>query len=128
MIRLTDTETRILKNQPETGMGYQLVEGTQFDNKTKRGIAYNAELFFEENESRSVLKTLSYPQVLREATRSTGQFKSLRVLSRSEAPITLSERKAAVAKAAPAKEAPIEKTKENEVFKRFSAYKNDNRL
>ena len=128
MLKLSDAEIRMLKGQPETGMGYQLVVATQFDDKTKRGIAYNAELFFEENESRSVLKTLSYPQVLREATKSTGQFKSLSVLSRSAAPITLSERKMAVAKAAPAKEGKVEQTKEDEVFKRFSAYQNDNRV
>jgi hypothetical protein len=128
MLRLTTDETRVLKNQPETGMGYQLVEGTQFDDKKKVGIAYNAELFFEEGESRSVLRTLSYPKVLDLATKSTGQFKSLRVLSRSAAPISLSERRLAAAKAAPAKDGKVEQTKENEVFKRFSAYENDNRL
>ena len=131
MLKLTEAETSVLKNQPETGMGYQIVEATQYDNRIKRGIAYNAELFFEENESRSILRTLSYPRVLREATKSTGQFKALRVLSRSAAPVSLSERQTTIirsAKAAPAKEAPIEQTKEGEVFKRFSAYKDDNRL
>jgi hypothetical protein len=129
MLKLTDAETRALLNLPETGMGYQIVEGTQFDNKTRRGIAYNAELFFDEGESRSILWKLSYPRVLKEATKSAGQFKSLRVLSRSAAPITLTERKAAgTPRAAPAKEATPEKTKEGEVFKRFSAYENDNRV
>ncbi len=128
MLKLTDAETRVLKGQPETGMGYQLVEATQFDDKTKRGVVYNAELFFYEDESRSILRTLSYPQVLKEATKSTGQFRSLRVLSRSAAPITLTERKAAIAKGAPAKDAKVEQTKANEVFKRFSAYQNDSRV
>jgi hypothetical protein len=48
--------------------------------------------------------------------------RSRRILSRSAAPISLTERKAAVAKAGPAKEAPVEKTKADEVFKRFTAY------
>jgi hypothetical protein len=127
MLKLTDRETRVLLAQPETGMGYQIVEATQFDDKTRRGIAYNAELFFEEGESRSILRTLSYPWILREATKSTEQFKSFRVLSRSAAPITLTERKAA-GTTAPAKQAAPERTAEDEVFKRFSAYENDNRV
>lgn len=128
MLKLTTAETNTLKRLPESGMGYQLVEGTQYDNKIKRGIAYNGELFFEENESRSVLRTLSISRVLELATKSAGEFKSLRVLSRSEAPITLSERKMSGVKAGPAKDAPTEQTKEGEVFKRFSAFRNDNRL
>lgn len=128
MIKLAASDTNKLKHLPESGMGYQLVEGVEYDNTIKRGIAYNAELFFGENESRSVLKTLSYPQVLERATTSAGVFKSLRVLSRSEAPITLSEKRTAVSKAAPAKDAADEQTKEGEVFKRFSAFANDNRV
>src|SRR4051812_28402454 len=131
MVKLTAADTSTLKHLPESGMGYQLVEGTQYDDRIKRGIAYNGELFFEEHESRSILRTLSYPQVLKEAAQSTSQFKSLRVLSRSAAPITLTERQTTIirsAKAAPAKEGTTEQTKEGEVFKRFSAYKNDNRV
>jgi len=127
MLRLTDSETKMLLAQPETGMGYQIVEGTTRDDKKKRGIAYNAELFFEENESRSMLRTESYSKVLNLAAKSSGEFKSLQVLSRSTAPISLTERKAAIAKGGPAKDQPIEKTKAGEVFKRFSAYQNDNR-
>ena len=127
MLRLTDLETRTLLGQPETGMGYQIVEATTRDEKKKCGIVYNAELFFSDGESRSILRTPSYPNVLKLATRSVGEFKALQVLSRSAAPITLTERKAAVAEAGPAREAPIEKTKANDVFKRFSAYENDNR-
>ncbi|CAN5879814.1 hypothetical protein BH18ACI5_BH18ACI5_10600 [soil metagenome] len=93
MIRLTAAESRELIEQPESGMGYQLVEGKQFDNEIRPGIAYNGELFFDEHESRRVLRTLSYPQVLREATKSPGMFLSLRVMSRGAAPISLSERK-----------------------------------
>lgn len=128
MLKLTTAETNTLKQLPESGMGYQLVEGTQYDNKIRRGIAYNGELFLEENESRILLRTMSLSRVLELATKSTGVFKALRVLSRSEAPISLSERKTAVVKASTAKDAPTEQTKEGAVFKRFSAFKSDIRL
>ncbi len=40
MLKLNDSETRSLLAQPETGMGYQLVEVTLQDNETPQGIAY----------------------------------------------------------------------------------------
>jgi hypothetical protein len=128
MLRLNEAETRALLLQPETGMGYQIVEATTHQDKVQRGIVYNAELFFGADESRSVLRTASYPNVLKLAKYSTGDFKFLRVLSRTDAPIQLTERKAALAKGKPAKDAPVEKTKAGDVFKRFSAYKNDLRV
>lgn len=132
-LRLTSSETRTLLGQPETGMGYQIVEATTRDDKKRLGIAFNAELFFYQDESRFELRAASYEKVLSEASASPGQFKALQVVSRRAAPITLTESKASLsraagAKAGPAKDAPVEKTKANEVFKRFSAYKNDNRL
>jgi hypothetical protein len=128
MLKLTAAETSTLVDQPESGMGYQFVEGVQYDNQIKRGIVYNAELFFEEQESRDILKSSSYARVLETAPESTGTFKSLRVLSRTEAPNAPSERQVTVAKGAPAKDASLEQTEEDEVFKRFSAVQNDNRL
>jgi len=57
MLRLTDSNTRALLAQPESGMGYQVVEATLSDNKTKRGVAYNAELLlFEEEPRRGPMK------------------------------------------------------------------------
>lgn len=119
--------------QPETGMGYQVVEATLRDNKTEQGIAYNAELLFLGNESQTILSRGPYPIVLRLADRSSGEIKALRVLTTRGGTTTLSS----VARAATptvkktatsAKEAPIEDTKADEVFKRFSAYENDRRV
>lgn len=129
MMKLTTADKRKLLQQPETGMGYQIVNATTQDNKTREGIVFNAELFFEGGESRAILKTAaSYSDVLKLASTPFWDFKEISVISRSEAPRTLSLRKEAFAKGGPAKTAPIEKTKANEVFKRFSAFANDNRV
>jgi hypothetical protein len=91
MVRLTDAEQRELLAQPESGMGYQIVETTTWDNKRKQGIAFNAELLFLEGESRTILLSSSHERMLREAKSSAGQFKALRVISRSIASFTLTE-------------------------------------
>jgi hypothetical protein len=65
MIKLTAADTRKLLQQPETGMGYQIVEATTHDGRTQEGIAVNAELFFYGGESRSILRTASYPNILK---------------------------------------------------------------
>lgn len=132
-VRLTDAEKKTLIRQPESGMGYQIVEATTRDDRRQQGIAFNAELFFPEGESRVILLSKSHERVLKEARSSEGQFKALRVVPRTAAPFSLTESRAAMTKSAdtkagPAKEALIEKTKEGEVFKRFSAYRNDSRL
>lgn len=113
-------------------MGYQLVEATLPDNKTRRGVAYNAELLLFEEEPRKVMLTASYASLLESARSGVGEIKALRVVPRAM-PTTLSAgvRESSAAyekKAGPAKNATPEKTKAGEVFKRFSAYKNDRRV
>lgn len=104
-------------------MGYQFVDATTKDGTIREGIVFNAELFFYGGESRSILREKRYADVLRTAQQAAaGEFKELRVLSRKAATVGL------VRKAGPASEAPIAKTGANEVFKRFSAFPNDNRL
>ena len=44
MIRLTASRTQELLSQPENGMGYQIVEVTNFAGRIEKGLAYNAEL------------------------------------------------------------------------------------
>ena len=131
MLKLNESETRDLLAQPETGMGYQAVEALLWDNKKQRGIAYNAELLFLGNEPQNFLRRDPYTTVLESAQSSGSKIKKLRVLPREtvahrssdiwDAPVMLKK------KATPAKDAPIEKTKSGEVFKRFSAYEDDKR-
>ena len=40
MLRLDQVQTATLLNEPESGMGYQLVEATLRDNKIETGVAY----------------------------------------------------------------------------------------
>jgi hypothetical protein len=132
MIRLEFSHTAKLLSQPESGMGYQIVEATLADNKTKRAIAFNAELLLFEEEPRSLMLTASYAALLESAKSSVGEIKSLRVIPRvatSTSPASIRESSGAYAqKKGPAKDAPEEKTKADEVFKRFSAYQNDRRV
>jgi hypothetical protein len=130
MLRLTDSNTRALLAEPESGMGYQVVEATLSDNKTKRGVAFNAELLLFEEEPRRIMSSTPYLKLLESARSASGEIKSLRVIARATV-TTLSAREpsgAAVQKAEPAKDGPKEKTKADEVFKRFSAYANDRRV
>lgn len=126
MLKLAASQTSDLLRQPESGMGYQVVEATLSDDKTKRGVAYNAELLlFEEAPHHVDLK------LLESARSAAGEIKALRVLPRATV-TTLSARESSGAavqkKAGPAKDGPKEKTKADEVFKRFSAYPNDRRV
>jgi hypothetical protein len=130
MLKLAASQISDLLRQPESGMGYQVVEATLFDSKTKRGVAYNAELLLFEEEPRRIMLSTPYLKLFESARSATGEIKSLRVISRTTV-TTLSAREpsgAAVQKAGPAKDGAKEKTKTNEVFKRFSAYPNDRRV
>src|SRR6266700_7231504 len=64
-------------------MGYQVVEATLSDNKTKRGVAYNAELLLFEEEPRRIMLSTPYLRLLESARSATGEIKSLRVISRA---------------------------------------------
>lgn len=132
MLKLNLTLQCLLLNQHESGMGYQIVEAITFDNKIKRGIAYNAELLLFEEEPRRMFRTATFAQLLDEAKISTGEIKSLNVVTNtaSASPaFALRESASNYGKrATPAKDAPVEKTKEKEVFKRFTAYENDHRI
>src|SRR4051812_22646333 len=125
MLRLSESQTRELLRQPETGMGYQEVEATLRNNTLEKGIVYNAELMFESTESRNILKLASYPIVLRTARSAGDEIKSLRVIRAREGLKSLSSTRDASGNvkkgAGPAKDATVEKTKADEVFKRFSA-------
>src|SRR5882672_11265789 len=98
MLKLAAADTRKLLQEPETGMGYQIVAATTKDGAIREGIAFNAELFFYGGESRSILREKHYADVLRTAQQSAvDEFKELRVLSRSTTRL--------VSKAGPANEA-----------------------
>jgi hypothetical protein len=130
MLRIDSGLRADLLDQPESGMGYQIVEATAFNGKIQRGLAYNAELLLFEEEPR-LTRASAFAQLLNEAKVSF-EIKSLRVVAQMASnSSTYALRETATRygrKAISAKEAPIEKTKEKEVFKRFTAYENDHRI
>jgi hypothetical protein len=114
MFRLSVTQKASLISQPETGMGFQTVEATTFDNQTKRGTALNAELLVFENE-RMDLRTASVRKLVETAPSAAGEIRTLTVVRRTlsarmQESLRLSDSvKANVDKAKPAKDAPEEK-------------------
>jgi hypothetical protein len=59
MLKLSAMHADHLLSQPESGMGYQNVEVTTFDDKVKRAVAFNAELLVFDGEDRGRLRTAS---------------------------------------------------------------------
>jgi len=132
MFRLDTALTECLLRKPETGMGFQVVEATLADRRVASGIVYNAELLLLAGEPRLAKFAASYPVILQTARSSVGEVLSLRVLPRPSTPVLTSSVHEKTApygrKSGPAKDAPEEKTKSGEVFKRFTAYRDDRRV
>ena len=126
MLKISSSHANYLLSQPESGMGYQHVEATTFDQKTRRGVALNAELLVFDDEDRRPLRTKTFRTLTEGSISSDLEIQALRVLARPA--IRTLERREFGMKAGPAIEAPVEKTREGEVFKRFVAYANDVRL
>lgn len=65
---------------------------------------------------------------MKAARPSSAAVRSIRVIETSPTPTAVRERSGLAARPGEAKDAPIEETPANEVFKRFSAYANDRRV
>ena len=113
-------------------MGYQIVEATLPNDKIKRGVACNGELLLFEDEPRLTMLTASFERLVASAGGSAGEIKSLRVVPRTPMRTLTAAVKESMTgygqENRPAKDAAPEKTKADEVFKRFSAYANDRRV
>ena len=82
MLKLSFSHADYLLNQPESGMGYQRVEARTFADKSRRGVAFNAELLVFDDEDRTPLRTKTF-RTLTEAARSSDfEVRSLRVMAR----------------------------------------------
>jgi len=126
-----------LARQPETGMGYQIVEA-RFEKSERKelAIAYNGELLVMASDLIVKIARESFDLTVLRAPSASGEIRALTVVQKSQA-FALDARaresiglKAATAKLGlgPANEAAEEKAKEGEVFKRFVAYEKDFRL
>ena len=128
MIKLLASQIESLIHQPESGMGYQTVEVEDRTAKRKATV-FNAELLMWDQEPRTMLVE-AFETLIKKASVSESHFiKSIRVVS---PPKIVDESKAAKLltelRGTPATEGESRKTKEGEVFARFTAYKNDRRI
>jgi len=121
MLKLLDEHSALLLLQPESGMGYQVVEATSVDDKKRECVVYNAELLIYSEELERVEKGLSYKLLLEKTASFSYGIKDLRVISSFW-------KFASIAESQGAAQSPIKYTGKNEIFKRFSAYEKDNRI
>ena len=127
MFRLTPEEVRSLVSQPESGMGYQVVEATTQDFVKKRGIVFNAELLTLDEDRRAdqrLMGTKSAPEALTAANSTAGKFRSFSVVSDPRMTVL----KCATLAAGGASDAAEEGTREGDKFYRFSAFTKDRRI
>lgn len=128
MFRLSEGEIGSLLRQPESGMGYQVVDALTTDSRTKRGIVYNAELLtLDENRlsDRMIMLTKTVSEALRTASSTAGEFRALTVVHDAR---TTRLAKQESKTAGGADTAAEQKTKDGDAFYRFSAFANDRRV
>ncbi len=126
--QLSTDQIRELVAQPETGMGYQYVEASMSDSHVMKGVVLNSEVFIPEARIEKIMgqRSLNYSMILREAER-PGYIQKVKVMGRSQ--LHLGEAKySKKTSEPPAAEANISLTEKNQIFKRFSPFKNDRRI
>lgn len=114
--------------QPESGMGYQLVEVEQRDGVRKRGVAYNAELVLLSDEPRVQVRAANLETLLKSAQSSEATIKAIRVVRAERSAAMVLEKASESKKPGEAKDAPVGSTAAAEVFTRFSAFEKDRRV
>lgn len=128
MIKLTERFIESLVHQPESGMGYQIVKA-EYNRGIINGVVYNADLVVFEYESQRINTSEQYQELLKTASTDTSLIKSISVIppqsTQMKSVYQISEEKPL---GKPATEGEIEETEKNEIFKRFTAYKNDRRI
>lgn len=124
-IKLNADHSIKLLSMPESGMGYQCVEGTLLSDEKRKYIAFNAELLILFEELEEIKQYASYDELLSKGDfkRSEDIIETLEIESRLRFPKSSFSNKSRN----PA-QLPIQHTRDNEEFKRFSAYKNDRRI
>jgi hypothetical protein len=130
-IRLDDSWVPALRQQPETGMGYQVLE--------LRGVALGAEHVVVANATRTVdvargrfvvwegVEKATEERIVKTLQGPAGEAR-FRVLSRDEAVVAKIIESRRAAAGGPANEAPLEQSDPGERFLRHSAFPNDIRI
>jgi hypothetical protein len=131
---LNEDLQRGLIAQPESGMGYQNVAIELRNGETRYGAAFNAEVLLYSGESPHLLEKISEPNqrllMLERNELGLGEdIRSLKVLQREgDLSTRVRESSSSRQSSSGASEAPVEELREEEKFKRFSAYANDRRV
>lgn len=131
MYFLNGPQQHYLLLQPETGMGYQLVEITTTAKKRLVGVAYNAELVLQKDDpiQRPLFQAFALGADLSGQAKAVLEVRLLDAGSRDYRRLMVGESRAPYAtehQAAGA--APVVTTKAGEVFVRFSASAHDRRI
>jgi hypothetical protein len=131
---IQDTLTR----RPEYGMGYQKVRARLDTGGWETGIVVNAQVFMNDAERASAEMFDNWELIWREAQKSRHSIVEIQLIPRPTESLRGVRRVAINAKkgilqesfatSGPAKDAPVTLTAEGEIFKRFSAYKDDRRV
>lgn len=127
MLKLTEMHSNWLLTVPESGMGYQCVEGI-LQGKTQKYIVFNAELLVASEELEEIKKSASYDDLLKEirdTLEEISYLKSISVLDFLESTFSYRSHNPAELSIEYTRD---EYTRDGERFIRFSAYKNDRRI
>jgi len=128
MLQLIAEHSEILLSQEESGMGYQIVEATPFSDGKKICFVYNAELLVAFEELELLAKFASYDDLFSKESLNTSEgIKDLKVLTKSEFLKFAFSDKSQNPTSFPTL-LLIQRTGDDEGFKRFSAYRDDRRI
>lgn len=130
MLRLASAQVQELLDQPETGMGYQIVQVDLRNTLAPRqGTVLNSGLLLWEAEI-PPLRPGRFESLLAKASAAEARdIRSLRVIPHpTRVAEYVAERSATDERGRPAADGEPEATEEGEVFARFTAYRNDRRI
>lgn len=129
LFKLTATQENELLNQPETGMGYQVVEATKQGTYSKeKFLVLNSEVVIEMNASTSdnVRKVINEGIFAFKASASIISLSSMTVLNEKQFRNIVNESKSENERGAI--ENPVVNANGEEIFVRLSAFDNDRRV
>ncbi len=131
MFFLHEAQQQVLINEPETGMGYQLVQVTTEARRRVAGLAYNAAIVFELHEprQRSTFQAIARGAAVAAAGEPVRSVRLLPPGSAAYRAFLVGEGRAPYAtRGIAARDAAIVTTHPGEVFRRFSAFARDCRI
>ncbi len=135
MYRLTTEQQAFLLTQPESGMGYQLVDLVTDSGQRVEAVAYNAELTLPWSaapDMRTLYAALAAGRIKAGGPGREVKEIRLRAQAAHKGSHAVLEDRSAYGRErrqhGPAKDAPPEKTNGGEIFRRFSAFANDRRI